>query len=260
MIGFKKVFGERKMAIDFLVPVHDPSSPSIFSNMSISGATSRSTNIPGKDFLSQEHLIDDISSTGGIIFVGCSTNISDWVSLPYYGKTKFPDDTRYSIDTVGETINLFPNPFTDPLTPFEQLSTLEEDEREKLLEKIKSFSLTYAKRIFDRLKDLDSASKEEYPNTKLISVESIFGFKKFLEQFAKFNFKYPDITLTPLGNIRIQWQTSKVNYLSIEFISNQESKIVLFTPDQNIVGKIIRLAVKTPIVSIFKNLDRKSVV
>ena len=157
------------------------------------------------------------------------------------------------IDTVGSLVDYFPA--YEANTPFGQLVYLEAEKRKDLIEKVKYIPLPYAEKIYHRLNVLIEASEEEYPNTRLTSVDSLYGFIKFLKEFGKMNLQYPDITLTPLGNIRIQWQRDKEHYLSVEFISNQEVKIVVFTPDRKIVGKISRISAKMPIVSIFDNLQ-----
>ena len=178
--------------------------------------------------------------------------------LPQVRYKKFSHELRYpiDIDTVGSLGDYsYPIPSYETNTPFEQLFDLESEKRKDLIEKVKYLPLPYAEKAYYRLNILEKASEEEFPNTKLISVDSLYGFKKFLDEFARLNLKYPDITLTPLGKIRIQWQPNKEHYLSVEFISTQEVKIVLFTPDSKIIGKISRISAKMPIVSIFNNLQ-----
>jgi len=223
-----------------------------------SGATSQNTNIVENDFYSPDTSSDDISLNIGSMN---EWSYSDLLSKPEVAKAlsqrriKIKDDRKYTIDTVGRFVDFLSIPPTEPITPFEQLFIFESDQRKHLIENVKNIPHPYAEKIYYRLKNLEKASEEEYPNTKLISVDSLYGFKNFLDEFERLNLKYPDVTVTPLGSIRIQWQNNKDYYLSVEFTSNQEVKIVLFTPDSNIKGKIIRLAVKMPIVSTFDNLQ-----
>ncbi|MBA3965641.1 MAG: hypothetical protein H0X47_07685 [Nitrospirales bacterium] len=163
---------------------------------------------------------------------------------------------RDTVNTVGSLVEYsYSIDIYEDNTPFEQLIDIEDKERKDLIEGARRSSLPYAEKIYHRLNILTEASEEEYPNTDLISVDSLYGFLKLFKEFEKLNFKYPEITLTPLGNIRIQWQGDKEHYLSVEFISNQEVKIVLFTPDNKVIGKISRISAKMPIVSIFENLQ-----
>lgn len=165
-------------------------------------------------------------------------------------------NTIDTVDTVGSLVDFsYSIHGYEANTPFEQLFALEDEKRMDLIEGVKNSSLPYTEKIYNRLNKLIEASEEEYPNTELTSTDSLYGFIKFLKEFEKLNIKYPDITLTPLGKIRIQWQTDREHYLSLEFISNQEVKIVLFTPDNKIIGKISRISAKMPIVSISDNLQ-----
>lgn len=178
------------------------------------------------------------------------------LSLSQLTYKKTPYEQMQTIDTVSNQIEfLYLKSTYEAETPFEQLFALENDKRKDLIEKIKEIPLPNSEKVYFRLNNLEKASEEEFPNTKLISVDSLYGFKKFLYSFASLNLKYPDITLTPNGNVRIQWQTDKDHYLSVEFISNQEVKIVVFTPDSNIIGKICRVSARMPIVSTFDNLQ-----
>lgn len=231
------------MANNIQTTSHEYLPPKIFSNMMPSGATSQDTNIAENDFFCDEWCYTDFLSN------------PDVVKTPSQRMRKIADDRRYTIDTVGRYIENFSTLSTEPSTPFEQLFIFESDQRKHSIENVKNIPHPYAEKVYHRLKNLEKASEEEYPNTQLISVDSLYGFKKFLNEFERLNLKYPDVTLTPLGNIRMQWQKNKDYYLSVEFTSNQEVKIVLFTPDSNIKGKIIRLAVKMPIVSTFDNLQ-----
>jgi len=213
--------------------------------------------LPNTDTAENDIFIQDTSSD--------SISWSDKYLLSTSGKARELPQARYkkvshelmhTIDTVGSFVDYsYPIPAYEANTPFGQLFALEADQRKDLIEKIKNIPLPYVEKVYYRLNNLEKASEEEFPNTKLISVDSLYGFKKFLDEFGRLNLKYPDITLTPLGNIRIQWQPNKEHYLSVEFISNQEVKIVLFTPDSNIIGKISRISAKMPIVSTFDNLQ-----
>lgn len=165
-----------------------------------------------------------------------------------------------TVDTVGSLVDYsYSIHAYEANTPFGQLFDWEDEKRMDLIEGVRKSSLPYTDKIYHRLNKLIEASEEEYPNSKLTSIDSLYGFIKFLKEFEKLNIQYPDITLTLLGNIRIQWQRDRVHYLSVEFISNQEVKIVLFSPDSKIIGKISRISAKMPIVSIFDNLQSYNV-
>jgi len=59
----------------------------------------------------------------------------------------------------------------------------------------------------------------------------------------KERYKYPDTTITPDGNIRIQWQQDKNHHLAIEFILENMLKFVVFSPDPSHSMKIARITV-----------------
>jgi len=156
--------------------------------------------------------------------------------------------------TAIATLDLWGGNYGVTSTPFGQLLARENNERRRLIVNVKDTRIPYANRLFNRLLSLESATEEEYPYTERISVDSLKGFVKFLKEFNDLNLKYPDITVTPSGNIQSEWQTDQEHYFSIEIISPQEVKVVLFTPDTKVLGKVSRIAIKMSIVSIFENL------
>ncbi len=130
-------------------------------------------------------------------------------------------------------------------SPFDIMFNKEWDNRYKLIGKIKELDIPYSEKLYKRILFLNEAVEEEYPNEKLITVNSIEGFLKFLDIYKEL--RYPEITITPNGNIRIQWQDTSRQHMGIEFISESEIKYVIFVPDPKIHAKTARMAGKVSI-------------
>ncbi len=126
----------------------------------------------------------------------------------------------------------------DTVSPFDILSDSEQEKRRSLIEEIKEIPRSYAQKLYRRIQLLNESAEEEYPYEELLSPKSLEGFLKFMKR--KEPFKYPDTTITPDGNIRIQWQQDQNHHLAIEFISDTEAKVVVFAPDPAHPMKVAR--------------------
>lgn len=207
-------------------------------------ATTTSTSDLKKDLGEKEIPVRILSDTNFVVTEKTQFKVilpSQWISA---FSNNSPETIERDVDWI----------FESP-TPFDQFLSVENNERRFLIQNVKNPEISHANRIFDRLVFLESATEDEYPYTELISVDSLNGFLNFLKEFKNLNLKYPDITITPDGNIHSQWQEGKECYLSIEFVSPQEVKVVVFTPDSMVMGKITRIAAKMSILSIFENLS-----
>lgn len=164
-----------------------------------------------------------------------------------------------TLEFATDSISWLSRSPSEPQTPFGEFDTREKEKRARLIKNVERLGIPHAERIFHRLSSLHSTTEEEYPYTELISVDSLSGFVKFLTEYQTMNFKYPDISITPSGNIHCQWPIDKAHYLSFETTSSQEAKIVLFAPDSKVLGKVSRWAASMSIVSIFTNLSNHNV-
>ncbi len=98
----------------------------------------------------------------------------------------------------------------------------------------------YAQNIAARLRYLIEVAKEEEPDEKPVSEDSLYAFTRFLRKNP--DIKMPSIVLTPSGNIRIQWRRNAQSLLVIEFYNESECAFVIFTPDDENPLKPIRLS------------------
>ena len=138
-------------------------------------------------------------------------------------------------------------------SPFDKIFYSEESKRNIFIKSINNLRFHYAEKLQRRIEILNEVSKEEYPNEKLISINSLEGLLKFFNQNE--SFKYTETTITSDGNIRIQWQKDIKNHFALEFISNNEVKFVLFVPDIKNPVKIARIAGKISIESILPVIE-----
>jgi len=141
---------------------------------------------------------------------------------------------------------------TSPLqtseSPFEDLLERNRKQRERLLGVLKVSDMPHAERIAGRLGFLATAADDSYPDEAPMSVSSLEGFLGFWRDSKPM--KYPDITLSPRGNIRVQWQPERTRHLAIEFLNRGDAKVVVFAPDPSKPKKIARAAATAAIPSI----------
>ena len=155
------------------------------------------------------------------------------------------------LNSWAQIITLLPESYIEiPVLdrPFEVLLESDLKTRKRLMEEVKTLPLSYAERLYKRICYLNEVTEEEYPSEELISTQSLEGFIKFIK--SPVHFKYPDITITPDGNIRIQWQQDKNHHLAVEFISHTEAKYVVFSPDPVHPVKTARISGKVSIDSV----------
>jgi hypothetical protein len=100
--------------------------------------------------------------------------------------------------------------------------------RLELIETFKDSSLPHSKKIYKRLCVLNELTEESYPDDELISVTSLKGLRKFLTVVT--TYEYPDITITPEGNISLHWtndREEKKMSMSIVIVSEHKFKGVV---------------------------------
>ena len=99
-------------------------------------------------------------------------------------------------------------------------------------------SLPFAARLADRIKTLIAFSEEEYPDQQPLSPQSLRDFIEFIK--ATRQYAYPDVVLTFVGNIRIQWRKARNRHFAIEFLGGRAVRWVVFAPDPQIQFRITR--------------------
>jgi hypothetical protein len=131
---------------------------------------------------------------------------------------------------------------------FAQLDEIKESEIYELLDNIKKLTDIDGERIYNRLFSLIKSAEEEYPEEELVSVSSLRGFEKFLK--SGYQWIYPDIAVSPSGNILIEWFKDNEHHVSIEFLGQATAKLVMIVPDITLKSTVIPVITKPRVESI----------
>lgn len=128
-------------------------------------------------------------------------------------------------------------------SPFELIDELR-DEKERVEELItyvhRSLNVPFARKLGKRLADLASTAEEEAPYQLEMSSSSLRMFIRFLRSSP--GLTYPGVTLTPTGNIRVQWRAASSKLSAAEFFPDGQVHFVVFTPDRMHPDQTIRLS------------------
>lgn len=147
-------------------------------------------------------------------------------------------DTKY---TQGE----------EERSPFEEFfaQLQAEDKVRRTIEYVKLFeSLPYAERLANRIHWLLQATLDD-PEENQIIPESLSSFLAFIEAIE--GLKYPDIVLSPSGNIIARWRADTNRNLCIEFLPTQEVRFVVFAPNPD---RTLRVSGIAPVAGLWDNL------
>ena len=140
----------------------------------------------------------------------------------------------------------------EPESPFDQLLDLRSDD-DKLQELIVytrlSLEVRFKERLADRLEFLCAAAKSEEPQIN-VSPESARHFLIFLQSIPNLN--YPDVVLSPSGNIRAQWRVVNNNHFVVEFLPTSEVRFVMFVPH---AARMVRLSGLVPVNTLMQTLE-----
>ena len=150
-------------------------------------------------------------------------------------------ESKESKDIVNARINLF-----SVLESTKQSIFL--DKQSIVLEVLKEFWAsagkdTFPKDLIERLTYLEEVSEEEYPEQGLISEGSLRFFLHFIQWLTRFpTFDYPDVVLTPEGNISAIWKPAKNRYFDLEFLKDGVVRFVGSYPGTKAPSKMIRFS------------------
>ena len=100
--------------------------------------------------------------------------------------------------------------------------------------------LPFAKRLAERLEQLVEISEEEFPEQEPMSARSLEDFFEFIRSIP--NITYPDVILTYEGNVRAEWTQSRNRHFAVEFLGGNETRFVVFAPDQKTPYKTNRVS------------------
>jgi len=87
----------------------------------------------------------------------------------------------------------------------------------------------FAERLARRLDQLVETSREEYPYQAPLSPQSLRDFIDFLQSVP--NPAYPNVVLTPNGNIRAEWRKTPRQHFGVEFLGDSNVRFVVFAQD-----------------------------
>lgn len=126
-----------------------------------------------------------------------------------------------------------------PSPVYEELVACVDSWVDNLISQIRlSRQICHAERIAIRLKDLRCRVLEEDGENEDISAESVRTFFSFLKMHP--NVRYPDITLTPDGNVYSRWKGNNGALLGIEFLPDSKIAYVVFAPTPSHAGELSR--------------------
>ncbi len=90
-------------------------------------------------------------------------------------------------------------------------------------------------RTYELIEDIEDDQDTEQ---KIISFESFNNFTDFLTKND--NLIIPSFIVTYEGNIRALWRKSRIQHLAVEFNPDDTNTYVIFTPNPNNTGKVMR--------------------
>ena len=101
-----------------------------------------------------------------------------------------------------------------------------------------SKQIFHSERISNRLTDLRCMIREEEGEMADISVDSLRTFFSFLKMHP--NIRYPEITLTPDGDIYSRWKGDEGALFSVEFLPDSNVGYVVFASNPRHPGEVSR--------------------
>lgn len=117
------------------------------------------------------------------------------------------------------------------VSPFEELDQRQGNEQKvrELIAYIRtSSSIPNNTRLANRAEFLLEVTIEDAPDELEQLPESLRNFIAFLQSSP--HLKYPDIVVSPRGNIRAQWQDAPNKHFSAEFLTTGQAAFVVFAP------------------------------
>ena len=110
--------------------------------------------------------------------------------------------------------------------------------KERIL-RVQTSTFAFKEQLTKRLMFLVDAFADDYEGCQL-SMSSMDAFLTFLELSSPP--RYPDITLTPAGDVYAEWRNDRGASLSIEFLSDGDVRYIVLRPNPNHPQRIDRLS------------------
>lgn len=111
-----------------------------------------------------------------------------------------------------------------------------------------------AELMAQRLNYLWKISEVDEDDSCVISSESLRSFERFSNIYPRM--RYPDITLTPGGEIYARWKGSNRSLLSIQFLPEMKVRFVVFAPNQRHPEELNRASGNDFVDTVIDNLNR----
>lgn len=140
-----------------------------------------------------------------------------------------------------------------------QNAILDDEEKnvQELIFRIKQCnSIPYNDSVARRLQILVQTVKDE--DMSIISNKSLFYFYLFLKDLI--NIKLPDISISPEYNIYISWKSTDNRVFSVHFLPDSSANFVIFKPNRQHSGKVIRIYGKTTYDGLFNIAESNGVI
>ncbi len=118
----------------------------------------------------------------------------------------------------------------------------------------KNADILHAGHIAQRLNQLWKMSAMEEPYNYTISSDSLRSAERFFSLYPLV--RYPDITLTPNGNVYARWRGSDRSVLSIQFMQEMKVRFVVFAPNQKHPDDLNRISGTDFVDTIIENLNK----
>ena len=200
--------------------------------------------ITGDAFLSPEKQSDLFRRTVEDVAVGQGV----WVRFPENPTALWVTAGNYSPNTME------PVQFTPVAAVFKlaedwkkegemgYILTLLQDSRE----------IKHGKRIIQRIRALRQLARDDEDGD--ISSDSLRSFYEFLSMHPEVN--YPDISLTPDGDIYARWKGRDRSLFSVHFLPQSRVRYVVFAPDRKRPDLMDRISGSSSVDTVLETADR----
>ncbi|GJL78822.1 MAG: hypothetical protein NPINA01_18110 [Nitrospinaceae bacterium] len=156
-----------------------------------------------------------------------------------------PDSLQYSNIAFG--FKVLPYEGESPFSILDE-SRDEDSKIRKYISFIRrSLNYPFGLKLADRISYLFDLSKEdamEEEGEEEMSSESLKYFVYFIQSVPNLN--YPDVVLTPDGNIVAEWRVDQNRHFNVEFMEDKYTHFVIFAPNQFDSQRPIRMSGVAP--------------
>ena len=117
-----------------------------------------------------------------------------------------------------------------------------------------SREIKHGKRIIQRIQALRQMARDDENEDGDISSDSLRSFYEFLSKHPEVN--YPDISLTPDGDIYARWKGRDRSLFSVHFLPQSRVRYVVFAPDRKRSDLMDRISGTSSVDTVLETADR----